>query len=386
MSAETSGSVSIDGNSIFALVFLVEGNPECSDAVRHWIYHQYQDPTSSPLPGIQFARKILGRRAANRHARTLLDRFEEIGGGTSLNRLSQEQATEITNRVQRGITVAGVSPVISFVCSRYGSPGLAETLTSMKEAGVTDALFVPTSPFFNSFRSREADPMWHSIQTAARTDGWVFKVAPDFAVSDGFTHAINDRIDQALQRFPRHVRRETHLLFSARGKRRSSQPLGKGLYCCDVHRSVQAIMDLRLKENERQESFSIAYRNLGSSADWLVPSDRAEMARLSKRQTRSVLVIPVDTVADSLECIWNLDVRLRKFGKDCGVSHYHLASGVNCHPFFTRMLSENILPFVNGEEDETGVPGHDTVSCPGTFSGASRREQARCHRCTLRAQ
>ncbi len=119
--------------------------------------------------------------------------------------------------------------------------------------------------------------------------------------------------------------------------------------------------------NEMRSS-SIAYTKSGPGSEWLSPSAQSAVQTLG-RIKKAILAIPIDIVTEQLDTAFGLDVELRAVSIQNGIAHYHVASGLNCHPLFIDSLSNLVLLRLRT------LPGKSDARIEGDLS-----ELRSCHR------
>ena len=137
-------------------------------------------------------------------------------------------------------------------------------------------------------------------------------------------------IDQALQRFPVNLKSKIHVVFVARWSGTMSWRGNSSTPPEEVTRIVERITS----DWQHDFNYSIGRVNSGFSKRTDPNSARAILRDIRESNTRAVLVVPIDHVSEQIDSAYRLDVVLRNVATEEGISHFKVASAVNCHPNF----------------------------------------------------
>lgn len=378
----SSSPIRVSKGDVVGIVLLVSGAPERHEDVFEYLYRQYMDPASNHAPGRRVFRHVVSRLLASRRTHRVKGQFDAIGGGSVLNRLTREQASALRSAVERSFTGGEGVEFRAYVASRYGHPSSRKAVQAMKADGVNKVVLVPLFPQYAGSTTGSSLADWHGLRLSGLMPDWDTTSVREFAADSGFVQAISERIDQALQRFPRTIRDDVHFLFVARGARISALRNRRDPYCCLVHHTVDSLEKVRGEQRGR----SLAFLETGRPGAWLDPAAGNSIKKLVREQTRNVLVIPVDYVSEQLDTLFRLDVELRALAERKGIIHFHVTSGLNCHPLFIETLSKHVLSRLdsNGATEQTSFPGDMEIieACPGPDSPEVNPEMAtHCARC-----
>lgn len=370
----------VKDDDVIGLVLLVSGSPERQDDIREYLYRQYMDPAGHFMGGTRVFQSLLSRLRASRRATSVKSQLEAVGGGSALNLLIQEQAECIRRKVETKLPKTHDLRVESYIASRYGLLSSLDVIEKMKADGVTKVVLIPLFPQYARSTTGSAFAFWHGLSETGRIPNWETTCIHEFSTQDGYARALSDRIDQALQRFPRDVRHEVHLLFVAQGSKIPTRK-NRDPYCCLLHHTMEKLMSVR---NEKRTS-SIAYMKSGPGGEWLSPSAQSAVQKLS-RIKKAILAIPLDIVTEQLDTAFGLDVELRAVSIQHRIAHYHVASGLNCHPLFIDSLSNLVLLRLrtHASESDAKIDGDLSALEPCrrySEMDAAGDRRCRCHIC-----
>jgi ferrochelatase len=219
---------------------------------------------------------------------------------------------------------------------RYGHPFPEEAASQMAEDGVDKVVLLPSYPQYSTATTGSVLAYWDALAEVGERPSWPNTVVREYAANPKYVQAVSERIDEALQRFPREHRDEVVLVFSAHDTVRRRRGAREDPYCCLVHSTVQQVLRLR----DQEHRFRTAFQSMIGPSAWLSPSTSDTVRSLAEEGHRSVLVVPVSFVTDHVNTRYDLDVELRAEAEAQGIDHFEVTAGLNTHPLFIEALGE----------------------------------------------
>lgn len=332
------GPLGIERGDVVGVVLLGLGGPAQTDEVVPFLYSRLMDPAEvgSRIP--RFLRRQIARFFARRRGRTLTQAFELIGGSSPLRRHAVEQARALERSLNARLGPATGATFRTYVAMRHGDPCVASARVEMDADRVTKAILLPLEPHFSSATTGSSLSYWQALQTETEADRPTTLVA-EYAAHPKLIRAINERIDEGLQRFPHDLRDQVHLLFVAQGALRRHLVRYADPYCCQVAATVRAVLDER---QEPQRATRTAFLDsVGTGRARGVPVADA-IDDLASEGAAGVLVVPVSFLSDRIETAFDLDVTARAQATEQGISQFEVTSGLNCHPLLVEALTESV--------------------------------------------
>lgn len=379
----SSHPVNVGRGDKVGVVLLVPGAPETEDEVFGYLQRHFTLP-HAPQKGLKYwisrLRSDLKARLATPQ---VLTEYQAIGGGSSINRFNREQACDLRRRLKASVVIPDGVKVDTYLASPFGTPTMVDATQKMLKDGITHVVLLPLFPQFAMDTTGRAMAYWERMVADSKIAKLPTVAIWEFAIRDSFIEAMNERINQALQRFPRVTRSEVAILFTANGQGLNPKDDKGDPYCCLVHHSVDRVMALQGAKRAYFQVFvqQRGWRNVvGSNQKKVIDS-------LVASGHRAVLVVPVDHVSEQFDSAYFLEVDLRKLAESKGIHHYHVASGLNCHPLFmeglTDLVIESIVPSSQSADVDTclsscprplkasnlGVSNHSCSLCP--YSGTT---------------
>jgi len=302
------------------------GGPETLADVKPFLYRLLSDVFESL--DVRFP-KLLAYTIATLRRKTSEGYYSQIGGGSPLRRLTEEQGRALAEELRRrGRNVE------TFVGMCAAPPFLQDALEKMEDRHFDNIVILPLFPQysvtttgagFSTLRRLIARrPAFKKINVH-----WVSSWADQPTYIESFVQSVQ----RELEKFSNPER--VHLLFSAHGVPESCIQKGDP-YLEQTKKSVELIMDRLSRQNPHQLSFQ---SKLGR-AKWLEPSTNDVLVELGKKGVDDVLIVPISFVSEHIETLYELDILYKKVATEAGVANFRRVPALNNDPTFIRALAE----------------------------------------------
>jgi protoporphyrin/coproporphyrin ferrochelatase len=304
------------------------GGPETLRDVKPFLYRLFSDPE---IIRIKWAplRKTVAYSIATLRRKTSEGYYRQIGGGSPLRRLTEDQAKALQDEFKRR-----GRDVETFVGMCTWHPFLTDALDRIEKSGVESLVILPLFPQYSVTttgsgfavlrRLIDSRPKFKQLDVQ-----WVCAWADQASYIESFMLGIQKELEKFAQ--PEKV----HLLFSAHSIPESYVRNGDP-YLDQTKKSVELIMD-RLG---RQNSYELSFQSKIGPVKWLGPSTNDVIRRLGKDGRMDVLVVPISFVSEHIETLYELDILYMKIAKEAGVTNFRRVPALNSDPTFIRALAE----------------------------------------------
>jgi ferrochelatase len=304
------------------------GGPETLRDVKPFLYRLFSDPEIirikwSPL------RKAVAFTIATLRRKTSEGYYSQIGGGSPLRRLTEEQATAVGEELKR----RGES-IDTFVGMCTWRPFLPEAMDKIAGARVEKLVILPLFPHYSVTttgsgfavirRLIDKSPAFQKIDVK-----WI----RSWAVQPTYIESFAQSIERELAKFA--TSQHVHLLFSAHSIPESYVRKGDP-YLDETKQTVEAIMD-RLG---RRNPYRLSFQSKIGPVKWLEPFTNDVITELGKQGVDDVLVIPISFVSEHIETLYELDILYKKTAAEAGVENFRRVPALNSDPTFIKALAE----------------------------------------------
>jgi ferrochelatase len=304
------------------------GGPEKLADVKPFLYRLFSDPEIirikwSPL------RHAVAYMIATLRRKTSEGYYKQIGGGSPLRRLTEEQA----DALQQELSKRG-RDAKAFVGMCTWRPFFAETVERIEQSGIQRLVILPLFPQFSvtttgsgfSILQRLIDSRPKLKQLDIR---WIRQWPENTAYVESFAAGIQ----RELSKFA--TPEKVHILFSAHSIPERYVHEGDP-YLDQTKASVERIMDRLGRKNPYQLSFQ---SKIGP-VKWLEPFTNDVIVELGKRGITDVLVAPISFVSEHIETLYELDILYMKVAKEAGVTNFRRVPALNSDPAFISALAD----------------------------------------------
>jgi ferrochelatase len=304
------------------------GGPETLRDVKPFLYRLFSDPEIihikwSPL------RKAVAYLIATLRRKTSEGYYRQIGGGSPLRRLTEDQARALSDELKR----RGKNTE-TFVGMCTWHPFFMEAVTKIQNTGLDRLVILPLFPHysvtttgsgFSALRDLiDKQPAFKKLDVR-----WIRSWADQPTYIESFVQSI----ERELAKFadPEKV----HLLFSAHSIPESYVRKGDP-YLDETKKSVELIMD-RLG---RRNPYRLSFQSKIGPVKWLEPFTNDVIVELGKQGIDDVLVVPISFVSEHIETLYELDILYRNVAAEAGVENFRRVPALNSDPTFIKALAE----------------------------------------------
>lgn len=306
-----------------AIVAFNLGGPDRPEAVEPFLFNLFNDPAIISLPG--FVRTPLARFISKKRGPTAREIYAELGGGSPLLPLTEEQA-----RALEGVLAAD-GEVRVFIAMRYWHPFSDETAAEVKAFGPNEIVLLPLYPQFSTTTTGSSFDDW---KRAARKAGLTAptRTVCCYPTEPGFIAAQAELLSAAVDQAAAAGR--PRVLFSAHGL--PERIIRKGdPYAWQIRRTAQAVVDALSRDDF---DWLVCFQSRVGPEKWIGPATDAEIERAG-RDGVPLVVVPVAFVSEHSETLVELDIEYGKLAREAGAPAYVRVPAVAAHPRFIEGLA-----------------------------------------------
>jgi len=303
------------------------GGPERLEAVEPFLYQLFCDPDIINFPLSFLARKPLAKLISTSRARVVSQHYEQIGGGSPIRRLTEEQAAALSAALAPHVDAKVV------VAMRYWHPSTTEAIATLSETPTEELVLLPLYPQYSLATTGSSLKEWNNRFVP---NGLPVHIVEEFHRHSDYIGAMVERIDEALA--DARDREEIQFVYSAHGLPLSVVAKGDP-YPRQIEETVQAIEERGGWKNPRV----LCYQSRVGPQKWLAPSLTETIERLAKGGVRRMLVIPLSFVTEHIETLFEINIEAREMAEKAGVEEFCMMSALNHSPLFIHALEDLVL-------------------------------------------
>jgi len=308
------------------------GGPDKLEDVRPFLYNLFADPEIIRLP-LPFLQKPLAWLISTLRSKKSEENYKEIGGGSPLRSITEDQASALAESLKEKGCNAKV-----YIGMRYWHPFTEEALERVRADAIDRLVILPLYPQFSISTSgssfRLLEELWKKDPYLKQVN---YTVIPSWYDRPGYLNAMAELIATELDKLPKPDK--AHIFFSAHGVpvsyvEEAGDPYQKEIEACtaDIMRTLG-----------RPNAHTLAYQSRVGPIEWLQPYTEDAIHELAKRNTETLVVVPISFVSEHIETLQEIDMEYREIAEEAGIEHFHRVPALNTHPGFIDDLAEMTL-------------------------------------------
>jgi ferrochelatase len=264
----------------------------------------------------------------------------DVGAYLSRVRGGREPDAELVAEFTRRYRVIGGSPLIGItrqqagaladatgwpveVGMRFSEPTIDAALAALAGAGARRVAAIILSPQYSPLLMRGYRDAIAAAATALGDQAPRTTVAEAWHDEPAFLEALGCRVMDALARLPAADRMVTHVLMTAHSlpKRVADQEPG---YLAQLRTTANAIA---ARVGLAEDEWTFCWQSAGHEpGEWMAPDFADVMPKLATAGRRSILVVPVQFLADHLEILYDIDIAAREQAEGHGLAFHRIDS------------------------------------------------------------
>ncbi len=312
------------------------GGPEQIEDVRPFLYNLFADPEIIRLPFPWMQKPLAWLISSLRHKKSQAN-YMEIGGGSPLRRITEEQAIALHKSLQdKG------QDVQVYIGMRYWHPFTEEAITRIKRDGVEQLVILPLYPQFSISTSgssfRLLEKIWSEDPSLAPEK---HTVIPSWYQRSGYLQAMAQLIARELDGFENPD--DVHIFFSAHGVPVSYVEEAGDPYQQEIEECTRLIVQTLNRPNRH----TLAYQSRVGPVEWLKPYTEDAIAQLAAEGVNHLLVVPISFVSEHIETLQEIDMEYREVAEEAGIEHFHRVPALNTHPVFIEDLANLVVEAID---------------------------------------
>ena len=258
----------------------------------------------------------------------LVDEFTrryEVIGGSPLIEITRDQADALAARLGWPVEVG----------MRFSEPSILAALKALADSGAGRVAAIVLSPQYSPLLMNGYATAIEAARTALGDAAPEVSIAGAWHAEPAFVAALADRVSAALDRFPAEDRPAVSVLMTAHSlpKRVAEQEPD---YLGQLRATAAAVA---AKAGLSDQDWSFCWQSAGHEpGEWMKPDFADLMPEIASAGGRSVLVVPVQFLADHLEILYDVDVGAREQAERCGLAFRRIDS-LNSDPGLIEALA-----------------------------------------------
>ena len=336
-----------------AILMLNMGGPRNSEEVLGFLTNLFADRDIIRLP----LQSKLGPWIAKRRTPSIIEKYNEIGGGSPIYDWTTKQGDLMCKRLDELCPES--APHKAYVGFRYAKPLAEEALEQLKADGVEHVVAFSQYPQYSCTTTGSSmNQIYRYYQ-----QNHPLKTPVSWSVIDRWpTHPLliktfAQNIKKELETFPEHIRSKVVLLFSAHSVPQYVMNRGDP-YPAEVGATVQLVM----QELGWCNPYRLVWQSKVGPLPWLEPGTENTIKAMVKKGQKNLMLIPIAFVNDHIETLHELDIEYAQdIGKEVGAERIARCAAPNCDPTFIECLADIVSTHLKTGET---VKPQMLMTCP----------------------
>ncbi|MEM9216903.1 MAG: ferrochelatase [Cyanobacteria bacterium P01_F01_bin.150] len=328
------------------------GGPDKIEDVRPFLFNLFADPEIIRLPA-PWLQKPLAWLISTSRAKQSQENYKQIGGGSPLRRITEEQGEALQTVLQEKGQDAEI-----YIGMRYWNPFTEEAVEQIKKDGIDHLVILPLYPQFSISTSgssfRLLEEIWNKDSDFKKIR---HTVIPSWYKRQGYLKAMADLIAQELDKLEDPS--DAHIFFSAHGVPVSYVEEAGDPY----QREIEECVELIMRTLDRPNDHTLAYQSRVGPIEWLQPYTDDAIADLAKKGVDRLVVVPISFVSEHIETLQEIDMEYREVAEEEGIEHFHRVPALNTHPIFIEDLADMVTESL---ADDRGAQLSDVMRIPSS--------------------
>jgi len=296
-----------------------------SDARYGVLLMTYGSPSSlDDVP--RYITAVRGGREPDRDLVAEFRRRYQVIGGSPLIEITRAQAAALETRL-RGAAIVRAA-------MRFSSPTIAEELASLASRGIRDVVAIVLSPQYSPLLMGGYGRAIEDARAELGAGAPHVTIAGAWHDEPDFLEAVAERIRQALASLPPGGQPAPVLLTAHSLPRWVAEQ--EPDYLAQLEATARGVARHAGLPDDR---WTFCWQSAGHEpGEWMKPDFADLMPELAARGDETVVVAPVQFLADHLEVLYDVDVGAREQAESAGLRFARIAS-LNVHPRFIDALA-----------------------------------------------
>jgi ferrochelatase len=285
----------------------------------------YGSPSSLEREDIAaYLARIRGGRVADPELVDEFTRRYRLIGGSPLIEITRGQAAALASSLGWPVEVG----------MRFSEPSILAALAALAKSGVTSVVAIVLSPQYSPLLMGGYGAAIDAARASLGDSAPEVTGAAAWHEEPAFIAALARRVRDALDRLPADERESVSVLMTAHSLPRLVADREPD-YLAQLRATAEAV-GAGAGLSERQWTF--CWQSAGHEpGEWMKPDFADLMPQVAASGGRSVLVVPVQFLADHLEILYDVDVGAREQAEQCGLA-FHRIESLNVDPGLVEAL------------------------------------------------
>jgi ferrochelatase len=286
----------------------------------------YGSPASLDREDIRaYLARVRGGREPDAHLVDEFSRRYRVIGGSPLIEITRAQAAALATLLDCPVEVG----------MRFSEPSIEAGLSAISASGASHAVALILSPQYSPLLMQGYAAAVEAARSRLGARAPTVTVAGSWHRQPAFIAALADRVSRALDRLSADERARVSILMTAHSLPKrvaASEPD----YLAQLRETAEAVA---AAAGLPPDGWTFCWQSAGHEpGEWMKPDFADLMPRIGETPGGTVLVVPIQFLADHLEVLYDVDVGAREQAETSRVA-FHRIDSLNAEPGLIRALA-----------------------------------------------
>jgi len=310
-----------------AVILFNLGGPDSLEAIEPFLFNLFCDTAIFNIP---IGQKLFAKLISRLRARKVREKYREIGEKSPINKWTEIQRSMLQNELQKEIPDVAV-----YTAMRYWNPMIRNVANKISDENFDKIVLLPLYPHYSITTTGSSFNEWKRFY---KGDINRLQFVSDYFDNHTYISALNDRVNEAVLRFPEKIRSDIQMVFSAHGTPERLVKKGDP-YSNQIKKTVEAVMAARNFSHD----YHLCFQSKVGPVKWLEPSTDKMIEVLGRKNKKHLLIIPISFVSDHIETLHELDIEYRNIAGKANIENFIVMTGLNDSRLFCAALKEITL-------------------------------------------
>ena len=267
-----------------------------------------------------------GRKPSPDAVANLVARYQRVGGGTPLRRISEE----VRSGLEEALAAADESHRV-YLGMKHWHPYIADTMARMQADGVRDVTCIALAPHCSRM---SVGAYCSTVEEANRalSEPFALRFVTSWYDQPRFIDMMANAVRSALLHFPEAEREGVAVIFTAHSLPERIRTWG------DTYEAELAESSAQVARRALIGPWRFAWQSAGGTHEpWIGPDVLEELELVRQERVRNVLLVPIGFVSDHLEVLYDIDIEAKEKARSLGM-RLERTTLPNASPAFIRVL------------------------------------------------
>lgn len=338
------------------ILMLNMGGPETTNDVYDFLLRLFSDKDLIPLP----AQKYLAPWIARRRTPKIQEQYSKIGGGSPIKMWTEKQGAAMVKLLDQ--ISPSTAPHKYYIGFRYVKPLTEDTIKEMESDGIERGIALTMYPQYScSTTGSSLNAIYRFYKDSNLKPSFKWSTIDRWPTHPGFIEAFTSNIQKELSKFPKEVKDDIVILFSAHSLPMTVVNRGD-TYPAEVAFTVNKVMESLNYSNQ----YRLVWQSRVGPQAWLGPQTDSAIEGLAKNKRRNILIVPIAFTSDHIETLHELDLEyIDHLAKKVGVENIRRCESLNDNPIFLKALADIVKSHIDSNSMCTNQLA---LRCPGCIN------------------